>query len=165
MPKILDLELKALSLALRVIVGIIVAAITFFVLYYLPTNLQSILSQIVPAQALPTPSTLNPLLTGVTSSILPMIGLLLTVLVFLECLLRGSKAYGPILILTGLSFIAYLYLFFNSGTITVNLPASLLMGISASIAIDLTTIMLLLMLPSILTIIKGIVLMTKKSGP
>jgi hypothetical protein len=165
MPKILDLELKASSLALRVIVSIIAAAIMFFVLYYLPANLLSFLSQFVPAQALPPPSTLNPLLSSIIDPTLPMIGLLLTVLVFLEYLLRGSKAYGPILILTSLSFIAYLYLFFNGGTMIITLPANLLMGISVDIALDLTVIMLLLMLPSILNIIKGIVLMTKKSSP
>ena len=165
MPKILDLELKALSLALRAITAIIVAGITFFLLYYLPANFLNILGQFVPAQALPDPSILNPLLSSLVNPSLPMIGLLLTILVFLECLLRGSKAYGPLLILTGLSFIAYLYLLFHGGTITITLPASLLMGISAGVAVDLTTIMLLLMLPSILNIIKGAVLMTKKSGP
>jgi len=165
MPKILDLELKASSFALRIVVGIIAAAITFFVLYYLPANLLSILSQFVPAQALPDPSILNPLLSSLVNPSLPMIGLLLTVLVFLECLFRGSKAYGPILMLTGLGFIAYLYLLFQGGTLSMTVPPSLLMGISAGVALDLTTIMLLFMLPAILTIIKGAVLMTKKSGP
>jgi len=165
MPKILDLELKALSLALRVITGIIAAGITFLLLYYLPANFLNILGQFIPAKALPDPSILNPLLSSLVNPSLPMIGLLLTVLVFLECLLRGSKAYGPILILTGLSFIAYLYLLFQGGTLSMTVPPTFLMGISAGVALDLTTIMLLFMLPAILTIIKGAVLMTKKSGP
>lgn len=165
MPKILDLELKGSSLALRVVTGIIAAGITFFLLYYLPANFLSLLGQLVPAQALPDPSILNTLLSSLVNPSLPMIGLLLTVLVFLECLLRGSKAYGPILIISGLSFIAYLYLLFHGGTMTITLPASLLMGISAGVAVDLTVIMLLFMLPSLLTIINGAVLMTKKSGP
>ena len=164
MPKILDLELKATSLALRVVIGIIAAAITFFVFYYLPTNLLSLISQFLPAQVLPPSSTLDPLLSSIMDPTLPMIGLVLTVLVFLEYLLRGSKAYGTILILTALSLIAYLYLLFNGGTITITLPASLLMGTSVDIALDLTFMMILLMLPSILNIIKGMVLITWKSS-
>jgi len=165
MPKIFDLELKTTSLALRIVIGIIAAAITFFVFYYLPANLLSPISQFLPAQALPPLSTLDPLLSSIIDPMLPMIGLVLTVLIFLEYLLRGSKAYGPILILTALSFIAYLYLLFNGGTMTIAPPVSLLMGTSVDIALDLTIMMILLMLPSILNMIKGMVLITRKSGP
>ena len=165
MPKILDLELKATSLALRVVIGVIAAAITFLISYYLPANLLSLLSQFLPAQALPPPSTLEPLLSSIINPMLPMIGFVLTVLIFLEYLLRGSKAYGPILILTALSLIAYLYLLFNGGTMAIALPASIFMGTSVDMALDLTIMMILLMLPSILNMIKGMVLITRKSGP
>jgi len=61
-----------------------------------------------------------------------------------------------------LCFIAYLYLAFQGGTLSITLPKELLYGMSANLQINLANIMFLFMIPSLLGIIKGIILALKK---
>ena len=159
MPKLLDLELSGRSLAFRVVLGVISAALTFLIFFYVPANLTTLISGYIPADMR---TTINTLLASLIGPAMPPLGILLAALAFLSSLLHGSKVYGLILLVEGLCFIAYLYLAFQGGTLSITLPKELLYGISANLQINLANIMFLFMIPSLLGIIKGIILALKK---
>jgi len=152
----MGLQLSSASLTIRVVSGAVLSALTFVVFYYVPANLASLVSGHLPSSIAPAASNLASALVGST---LPVIGLVLTVLVFLGIVLRGSRPYGMILILTGLLFAAYTYVVMQGGTIGITLSGSLPHGASGNIAIDVSLLMLLLLIPSLLTIFKGALLL------
>lgn len=176
MPKLLDLEIGTASLVIRVILGLICAGIVFFIFYYLPVNLKAILdfvlSTVVPGSSNIPPGATGDLLGAVVSPILPFSGLVLTVVTFLEIVMRGTKIYGPILIVSGSFWLVVLYIVFEGGNIIFALDQSLFSGLSEiisnfalRISIGLLPIMLIFMLPSILTIVKGVVLVLGSRAP
>jgi hypothetical protein len=158
-PRLLDLELSQKSLVFRLVSGILAAALTFLVFYFIPANIMTLVSGFIPSNAR---AAVNAVLSSIISPAMPLLGLFLTVLAFLSSLLRGSKVHGPIIILEGLCFIAYLYLTFQGGIITITLPKELLRGLSASLQLGLVNLMLLCMVPSLLTVVKGVILTLKK---
>jgi len=152
MPKILDLQLKTSSLVLRLIVGLITAAVSFILLYYIPANLSSLMySSGVRDEIVIT------LVKGLVNPMLPTIGLAVAVLELVSAIMRGSKTYGPITLVLGLLLTSYFYLFFQQGAIVIPLSGYIYPGLSGSIVIQTSTLMLLFMLPGILTALKGIV--------
>jgi hypothetical protein len=155
----MGLELSSASLAIRVILGVVLAALTFLVFYYVPANLASIVSGHVPSNSAASASSVTSSLIGST---LPIIGLVLSVLVFLDVVLRGSSAYGVTLILTGLLFAAYTYTALHGGTIGITLPGNLTQGATGDITIDVGLLMLVLLIPSLLTVVKGVLLLAVK---
>ena len=159
MPRLLDIEVSGASLALRVVLGVVFGGISFVVFYYLPANLGNFLSSALPAAS-------RAAAAGVASALinpsLPLIGLAAAALVFLGFLLRGTKAYGLILVLNGIVFLAYVYTAFQGGTITLNLPAGLPSSASGNISLNASNLMLLFLLAPLLTVVKGIVLTVMK---
>jgi hypothetical protein len=175
-PKLLDLEIGTASLVIRVILGLICAGIVFFIFYYLPVNIKAILdfilSTVVPGSSSIPPSFTSDVLGIAVSPILPFSGLVLTVVTFLEIVMRGTKIYGPILIASGSFWLVVLYIVFEGGNIVFALDQSLFSGLSEilpsfalRISIGLIPIMLIFMLPSILTVTKGVVLVLGNRTP
>ncbi len=60
---------------------------------------------------------------------MPPVGLLVAALVYLGALSRGTKVYGVIVILLRIYFLAYVYLFFHGGTISIQVPPKILQGV------------------------------------
>ena len=153
MPKILDLQLKTSSLILRLIVGLITAAVSFILLYYIPANLSSLMYSFGIRDEI-----IINLVRSLVNPVLPTIGLAVAVLELVSAIMRGSKTYGPITLVLGLLFTSYVYLLFQQGAIVIPLSASIYPGISGALVIQLTNLMLLFMLPFILMALKGITL-------
>jgi hypothetical protein len=150
----MDLQLSAASLALRVISGAALAALVFLAFYYLPANLSALVSgSLTPSSA----AAVSSVATAIVGST-PIIGLVLAVLVFLGALLRGSKVYGVVLIVIGMLFATYTYLLLHGGLIGGTLPSDLSLGASGNFAIDVSLLMVVLLVPSILTVVKGTLL-------
>jgi hypothetical protein len=175
-PKLLDLEIGTASLVIRVILGLICAGIVFFLFYYLPVNLKAILDFVlftkVPLSGNIISGATGDVLRALVLPLLPYLGLVLVVGTFLEILMRGTKIYGPILIVSGAFWLMVLYIVFEGGNIVFTLDQNLFSSISETlssfalrISIGLTPIMLIFMLPSILTIAKGVVLVMGSRAP
>jgi hypothetical protein len=151
----MDLQLSSASLALRVISGAALAALVFLAFYYLPANLSALVSgSLTPSNAAAV-SSVAAALVGST----PIIGLVLAALVFLGAVLRGSKVYGAVLIVIGMLFATYTYLLLHGGVIGGTLPSNLSSGASGNFAIDVGLLMVVLLVPSLLTIVKGTLLL------
>jgi len=153
MPKILDLQLKTSSLVLRLIVGLITAAVSFILLYYIPANLSSLMYSFGIRDEI-----IINLVRSLVNPVLPTIGLAVAVLELVSAIMRGSKTYGPITLVLGLLLTSYVYLLFQQGAIVIPLSASIYPGISGALVIQLTNLMLLFILPFILMALKGITL-------
>jgi len=156
----MGLQLSSAALAIRVVSGAVLAGLTFLVFYYVPANLSSLLSPYLPSSYAAAVSSVAAALIGST---LPILGLVLTVLVFLEVVLRGSRPYGIILILTGLLFAAYTYTIMQGGTIAIKLSGNLPQGASGNIDVGVSLMMLVLLIPSLLTVVKGALLLGSSS--
>jgi len=150
MPKILDLQLKTSSLVLRLITGLIAAAFCFILLYYIPANLPSLIY----SYGLRDEMIIN-LVKGLINPMVPAIGLAVATLELISAIMRGSKIYGPITIILGVLLAFYFYLLFQQGTIVIPLSGTIYPGLSGSIIVQASTLMLLFMLPGIFTILKG----------
>lgn len=125
------------------------AAFSLLLFYYLPSNLSAFLSS------------RGASLSAVPQA-LPTLGLAIAALVFLGLLLRGTAAYGFILIMLGLLFTAYVYVFFNGGRIGVQLQAG---GAAGEVAIDASTLMYILLVAPVLTVAKGVfIVATRREG-
>lgn len=134
------------------------AALTAVIFYYVPANLGSYLKQLAGASA--AESVVNALI----SPDLAMIGLAAAALVFLGVFLRGTKAYGPILVVSGLVFLAYVYVAFQGGTIGLTVPQGIQYSPTGSVSIGVSGLMYLSMLGPLLTVVKGLVLTVMKPG-
>ena len=156
MVKFFDLDLSPRSICVRVASAIIFASLEGFLFYYLPTHLASLLSLYLPRNS---SSNIQSMIAALVSPALPLTGIAISLIAFFGILLRGSKIYGIILVVDGILFSFYTYLFFQGGTMLVKIPSGLVQGISGSVAMDLTLVMWLLILPSLLTIVKGGVLL------
>jgi hypothetical protein len=151
----MDLELSSASLALRVISGAALAALVFLAFYYFPANLSALVSgSLTPSNA----AAVSSVATALVGST-PIIGLVLAALVFLGAVLRGSKVYGAVLIVIGILFATYTYLLLHGGSIGGTLPSNLSSGASGNFVIDVTLLMVVLLIPSILTVVKGTLLL------
>lgn len=151
----MDLQLSSASLALRVISGAALAALVFLAFYYLPANLSALVSgSLTPSNA----AAVSSVATALVGST-PIIGLVLAALVFLGAVLRGSKVYGAVLIVIGILFATYTYLLLHGGSIGGTIPSNLSSGASGNFVIDVTLLMVLLLVPSILTVVKGTLLL------
>jgi len=160
MSRLAGLELSHGALVSRLVIGALASVMVFFVYYYLPASLVAFASRFIPANALAAadkvlPSLINPAIL--------MLGLLLTLLVFLNVVLGGSKVHGLIVILIGACVFAYTILIFQGGTISLVLPRELLQGLGIDLQINLTNLMLVFLACPVLTVIKG-VLLTLRGG-
>ena len=158
MVKLLDLELSKGALLFRMIVAVIVGTINVLLFYYLPTRIGSISSGYLPSNYA---SSISAFISGLVSPLLPIIGIALGVFVLLGIVFRGTKIYGLFVALNGALFAAYTYVFFQGGTVHVNIPSGLVQNVTGTLVLGLNLLMLLLIIPSLLTIVKGAVLLTQ----
>jgi hypothetical protein len=152
MPRIFDLEVSSARLALRVVAAVILAGLTFVVFYYIPSHFEGLVSGALPASGR---SALQGLVSSVVSPSIPDLGLLLTALVFFGVILNGSRAYGVVLIFEGALFAAYTYILLHGGTLSVTLPGGLPNATTGTITFAVPVLMLIFLVPSLLTIVKG----------
>lgn len=141
--------------------GAIFSFLVFLFFYVIPANLTDLVSLAVPSQA----EALKGIVSALVNPVLPLIGLFLTVIVFLEILLKDTRAYGPLLILSGSGFIAYILVAMHGGIIKLAIPPDLLMGVSLNLIVDLMLLMLIMLLPSALTVLKGLIITFRKRKP
>lgn len=159
MVKFLDLEISTARFALRVVYGTVVAGMMLFVLYYVPSNLDQLISRFVPGSyAIP----ISNAVSSLVGPVLPLIGIALGVLTFLEILFKGTWIYGAFVLLLGATCVTYDYVFFHGGILSISIPAGIAPNISGgSFSLQLSLIMVLLMIPSILTAAKGGLLLAR----
>ena len=159
MSKLLDVQFNKKTLAVRLVVATILGVLSFLVFYFIPSNLSTILSFVT------TPNVrriVSVLLLTIIDPKLSSVGLLITLLTLLYVLLYGSKVHGYIATSLGLSFVAYAYLLFHGGSISIEIPEELIPRLSGVIIIDLKLLMILFMLPGFLIILKGILEIVEK---
>jgi hypothetical protein len=102
------------------------------------------------------------IVASLVSAYLPLVGIAVAALVFLGVLLRGSNAYGPVLVVLGGVLLAYVYVTFHGGTVDVAIPQVRQYSVSGSVALGLAALMYLFMVPALLTLVKGVVLTAMK---
>jgi len=159
--KLLDIEISAARLTLRVIVAILLFALTLAALYILPVVLQNyVITGIPNAQIMA-------IATQALDPKTPTIGILASLLVLTTVMLRKTKLEGPLLILLGASLITYSIVLLRGGTINIQIPVTEIQGllefntpmnIQAAIHLNLTTLMLASMTAPVLIMIKGAIL-------
>ncbi len=163
MPKLLDLELTGTSLAFRAVLGAVLAAAAFLFLYFVPANLVALAARVLPEMG-GTFAAAAPMVAALIHPMLPLAGLLIAAFTFPAVLLRGSKLYGFFVAGLGILFLAYVYLAFQGGAITIAVPENMIpaYSVTAALQLRLTNLMLLFMIPPVLTIVKGFVLVAGK---
>ncbi|MDE1858223.1 MAG: hypothetical protein KGI26_04040 [Thaumarchaeota archaeon] len=161
MPRLLGVEMSGGKLALRVVLAVVFGSLAALFLAYLPSAAGSFAKQ---AAGTANAAAVESIVNALINPSLPAVGAVVAALVFLGFLLRGTKVYGPILMVLGLALLAYVYLAFQGGTIGLTIPQGLQYAASGSVSIGVSTLMLLFMVAPLLTLVKGLVLTVMKSG-
>jgi hypothetical protein len=161
MVRLLGLELSSGRLALRAVLAVVVALVAFAFFYLIPAMIPGIAKQLAGSA---NSSAVSGIVNSLVNPELPAIGLAVTALMFLGVFLRGTKVYGPVLIVLGLALAAYVFAFFQGGTINLAIPSISQYMASGSVAISLAGLMYLFMLGPLLTVLKGVVLTVMKPG-
>lgn len=159
MPKLLDLQLSSAALALRAAVSIIAFLVTFFLLYYLPTNLSSLASSIAGPSYAPV---VEELASSIISPALPDIGLAIAAFTLLGSFFRGTKVYGPLLVVNGALYLSYVYIFFHGGSLSIPIPSSLGAKVTGTLIVNLSTLMYIFSIGALLTIVKGAMMLAAR---
>ena len=164
MPTIGDLHLSSVRFSLRVMVGILFAIFVLLLFYYVPTHLTGLLSPYVPSQYLPY---IAQFVSILESPGIPFLGVLLAVITFFDILLRGSWVYGIVLVLTGILFLTYDLLLFQEGQFFQGLfPTQVTQSaFYQRFSSYLTLIVILLIVPTILSIARGVSLILRRNSP
>jgi hypothetical protein len=151
------------KLGLRAALAVVSGAVAFVLFYYVPTSIGGFASGLAGAA---NASTVASLAGSLVSPDLPVLGVAVAALVFVGVFLRGTKAYGPVLVVLGLALLAYVYVLFHGGTIEVTVPSLSQYSASGSVAVSVAALMYLFMLPPALTLVKGAVITASKpEGP
>jgi hypothetical protein len=159
LPRILDLDLSGLRLALRLAAAVVVGGFLFLVLYFIPSNLSAVIGTIGSRLSIMLPvNEISPLLQGLVPSILPAIGLLIAVLVGLRIVFGKTLIEGPLVSTVGLVTLVYVYISFQGGTLRFAIPQGLVPGVSGAVSLTFTIIMVLFLAAAGLTVVKGILL-------
>ena len=156
--------------ASRVAAALIFAGLTLFVFYYLPLHIDAIASYFVPRTFIPE---INSLAGAFASSTLPELGALLAVLVFVETILKGTWAFGVVLILVGGFWILYDLTLYKEGLLFANLvPSAINVGNGQQILLSesaqseliflFTGIIILFVISSLFTILRGARILWRK---
>ncbi|GEM_PF-873374 len=163
MPNIGNLELSGARLALRVILGLFLAALVLLLFYYVPTHLTALVSPFVPRQYIPY---IAEFVSILESPGIPFLGVLLAVVTFFDVLLSGSWIYGVVLILTGVLYLAYDILLFQGGQFFQGLfPQDVTQSsFYQQFSSYLTLIVILLIIPTFLSIGRGISLIARRNS-
>jgi hypothetical protein len=157
LPKVAGLQISGRGIVLRLLQAVLASMAAFIVLFYLPTVLPSELSGFLVTNG----GLGSQVLHSLISPTAPTLGLFIVILVFTGALLRGSSAYGLLLVLNGLAFVLYVYSLFQGGVIRIQATGNAFgsSNASVSLSLDLTLIMLAFMIPPALTVVKGVILM------
>lgn len=161
MVKVIDKELSGSSLAFRAISGALLAAGAFLLFSFAPEQITEMIGEL----ARNAPEGVGAALSGLISPALPIVGLALVPVIFLCALFRGTKAYGPLTIALSLLFAAYVLVGFHFGSVSLQMPGpSLGEGgpSSLSVAVDISGLMALFLIPPIIGLVKGVLLIVKK---
>jgi hypothetical protein len=159
--KLLDTEISATRLGLRLLIALILSSLSLLVLYLIPRFLLDYASTTIPDTQ--TQSLVNQLLD---SRILTL-GILVPLIVLFTITLRKSKLEGPLLIGLGATLITYSYLLLQGGVVNLQIPAAAIQNIlrinlpirlQAHLSLDITTLMLVSMLAPLLLVVKGSIL-------
>jgi len=168
MPEFLGLRISLGRLVLRGVLAFIAAFFTFALLYLIPLDIAELAGMGAPPQLQPQ---VAQIVAGIIHPALPALGLALTPAVFLAVLLRGSRVYGPLVIVESALSFAYVFFAFQGGTFTIDIPQSLISSISALplgiqlsifLQVNLAFIMILFLVPCALGIAKGALLTLRK---
>jgi hypothetical protein len=170
MVRIFDLELTRRRLALRVFSAFIFAGLTLFVFYYLPTHIVEIARYFIPDSFIPE---INSLSQSFSSSSLPILGILLAILTFVETMIKGSWVFGALLVVLGSFWIFYDLTLYREGLLFSSLmPSTITLGngqqavISGSIESQLvlifTGIIILFVVSSFITTLRGARILWRK---
>ncbi len=152
MPRILDLEISTPRLVGRIVLAFILAGIDFFVFYVLISPHSTFLERFLPASVA---SSFSAAMSSFVSPTLPLIGIVIAVLIFFDQIFKGTRIAGAFLIMTGSLFAWYTYSFFQGGKMTFNIPSGLIKNVSGVLTVHATLLMWLFILPSVLTVLKG----------
>lgn len=151
LPRILDLELSMPRFIGRIIAALILAGIEFFFLYVLISPNASFLENLLPASLSPIFSAMHKFVTPT----LPIIGLAIAFLIFFDQIFKKTKIEGAFLIVMSSLFAWYTYNIFQGGTMHITIPTGIVQNVTGDITVSATLIMWLLILPSLLSIVKG----------
>lgn len=165
MPRILDLQISTLRLVLRVIYAVILASIDIFIFYILISPNDTLLRRFLPASI---SSHLTTALSSFVSPTLPLIGLAMAALIFLDTIFKQTRIEGAFVMITGGLFAWYTYAIFDGGTMNLAIPSGLVQNVTGNITIQASLIMWLFILPSLLTAVKGALMLynsNKKKAP
>ena len=157
MPRILDLQISTPRLIGRVILAVILAGIDFFIFYVLISPKDAFILHYLPVNI---SSTLSNAISSFVSPTLPLIGLVIVTLIFLHQIFKGTRIEGAFLIMMGSIFAWYTYVVFQGGTMNLNIPTGLIQNISGNITLHATLLMWLFILPSLLSILKGTLMLS-----
>ncbi|MDH5806406.1 MAG: hypothetical protein QXW62_06895 [Candidatus Methanomethylicaceae archaeon] len=138
---------------IRIIGGFFVFIIMFLLFSYIPLNLQDILKKFLPIQIV---NEIVPIINQILHPFLPIIGALLAIFVALGIILKKTKLYGLIIIISSILWLCYIYFALNGGYIKI-------IHSMLSINIDLKFFMLIIFIPIILDLIKGVLIIIKSS--
>jgi len=162
--KLLDIEISGARLALRVLIALFLSALSLTVLYIAPITIMNYLNGIPSTQ-------LQSLMRQLLVPTVVYIGLIVSALVLITVTLRKTRLEGPILIGLGVFLLAYWYIIFHGGTLTISIPVTEIqqalgynvpVSIAASVTVNLTTLMLASMLTPLIIIVKGALLTAER---
>jgi hypothetical protein len=165
MVKIFDSEISTGSLLARTIAGLLMASLTVILLYLIPKILSTSFTKGEETGELAL--ILSQIINPYTNILVVAVALL----VLLTILLRKTRAEGPMLIGLGTLLFLYFYSLLHGGIINITFPESLLdfariIGINIrmniTLQVNITAIMILFSLPSIMIIAKGLFLILKQ---
>lgn len=155
MPRILDLELSMPRFIGRIIAGVILAGIDFFFLYVLISPNSSFVENLLPASLAPIFAAMHKFVTPT----LPIIGLVIAFLIFFDQIFKRTRIEGGFLIIMSSLFAWYTYSIFQGGTMHITIPSGVIQNVTGDITLSASLIMWLLMLPSLLSIVKGVLML------
>jgi glucan phosphoethanolaminetransferase (alkaline phosphatase superfamily) len=162
MPRILGIDLTGKAIVLRVIEAIFFSMLAFAFFFYVPTVLPSSVSGFVTVTG---GGLGSHVLSNLIAPTAPTLGLFIVLVVFAGVVLRGSRVYGPLLVLNGFAFALYVYSIFQGGVIRVQAMGDAFGATNASLSLslDVTWIMVAFMVPPALAILKGVILIRRPS--
>lgn len=137
----------------RTVMGFFAFLLLFLLLSYVPLNLQDIMKRFLPNQII---NEILPIINQILNPLLPITGAILALFISLGIILKKTKAYGLIVVISSMLWIFYIYLALHGGYIKITYSM-------LSISIDLSFLMLMIFIPIFLDLIKGILIIIKRS--
>lgn len=146
---------------MRVVLAVVFGGLAAVFLAYLPAMVGSFAKQ---AAGTANAAAVESVVSALVNPSLPAVGAVVAALVFVGVLLRGTKAYGPVLVVLGLALLAYVYMAFQGGTIALTIPQGVQYSATGTVSIGVSMLMLMFMIAPILTLVKGLVITAMKPG-